>query len=78
MKNAKSHCAGLFFMWQHGIQGTCGAAISTGRFMDVGTKPVLRGVQLKADATLVNGVCICVWYAYRWKGEGAYDGNQCK
>lgn len=40
-----------------GINWTCGAAISTGRFMDVETMPVLQRVQLKADATLANGVC---------------------
>lgn len=43
-----------------GINGTCGAAISTGRFMDVETMPALRWVQLKADATLANGLCMCI------------------
>ena len=42
------------------IDGTCGAAISAGQFLDVETMPVLRWVQLKADATLANGVCMCM------------------
>lgn len=42
------------------IEGTCGAAISPGRFMDVTTMPVLTWVELKADATPANGVRTCV------------------
>lgn len=65
IKNAESHCAGLsslslYLTVAAGIDGTCGAAISTGRFMDVESMPALRWVQLKADATLANGVCMCV------------------
>lgn len=45
------------------IDGTCGAAISTGRFLDVEPTPVLRWVQLKADATPANGVCVCMCVA---------------
>lgn len=44
------------------IGGTCGAAISSGRFTDVETMPVLRWVQLKTDATPANRMrmCMCV------------------
>lgn len=50
----------LYFTTACCIEGTCGAAISTGRFMDVETTPVFRWVQFKADATPVNEVCMCM------------------
>lgn len=66
-KEAKSHSAGLllslYLAAAAGIDGTCGAAISTGRFVGVEPMPVLRWVQLKTDAALANGLCMCacVW-----------------
>lgn len=86
IKNAESHCAGFFsssfFMSCCGINRTYGAAISTSRFMDAATLPVLRWVKLKADATQANEMCvyICVWYGECWqkKSRAPYDGNHCK
>lgn len=72
MKNAKSHCAGLspslslYLSATACIEGTCGAAISSGRFMDVETMPVLRWVQLKTDASPANRMCMCLRVALRY------------
>lgn len=60
-----SHFAGFLFT-SACIKRTCGAAISTGPSMDVEPTPALRWVQLKADATPANGVCVCVRH---WKDE---------
>lgn len=62
MKNAVTLCRSLslYLTLAACIEGTCGAAISPGRFMVVTTTPVLTWVQLKADATPANGVCMCV------------------
>lgn len=73
IKNAKSHCAGLspslslYLSATACIEGTCGAAISSGRFMDVETMPVLRWVQLKTDASPANSMClrVALRYCYR-------------
>lgn len=42
------------------IDGTYVAAISTIRFVDVVTLAIPRWVQLKADSTLTNGLCVCI------------------
>lgn len=84
MKNAKSHCAGLspslslYLSATACIEGTCGAAISSGRFMDVETMPVLRWVQLKTDASPANSMCGTEILLQRAREGAAYDGNQCK